>query len=49
MTETSARRPIFPPSRPASAPQQETYRIQEDHLAIYHLLCAYVEYELFEQ
>ena len=31
------------------APQQETYRIQEDHLAIYHLLCAYVEYELFEQ
>ena len=31
------------------APQQETYRIQEDHLAIYHLLWAYVEYELFEQ
>ena len=31
------------------SPQQETYRIQEDHLAIYHLLCAYVEYELFEQ
>lgn len=31
------------------SPQQETYRIQEDHLAIYHLLCAYVEYELFEK
>lgn len=31
------------------SPQQETYRIQEDHLAIYHLLCAYVEYELFEE
>lgn len=30
------------------APQQETYRIQEDHLAIYHLLCAMVEYELFD-
>ena len=30
------------------SPQQETYRIQEDHLAIYHLLCAMVEYELFE-
>ena len=29
-------------------PQQETYRIQEEHLAIYHLLCAAVEYELFE-
>ena len=29
-------------------PQQETYRIQEDHLAIYHLLCAAVEYELFD-
>ena len=29
-------------------PQQETYRIQEDHLAVYHLLCATVEYELFE-
>ena len=29
-------------------PQQETYRIQEDHLAVYHLLCAVVEYELFE-
>lgn len=31
------------------SPQQETYRIQEDHLAIYHLLCAYVEYELFDK
>lgn len=29
------------------SPQQETYRIQEDHLAIYHLLCAVVESELF--
>ena len=29
-------------------PQNETYRIQEDHLAIYHLLCAVVEYELFD-
>lgn len=29
-------------------PQQETYRIQEEHLAIYHLLCAAVEYELFD-
>lgn len=29
-------------------PQRETYRIQEDHLAVYHLLCAVVEYELFE-
>jgi len=31
------------------APEQETYLIQESHLAIYHLLCAMVEYELFEQ
>ena len=30
-------------------PQQETYRIQEDHLAVYHLLCAAVEYELFDR
>lgn len=30
-------------------PQCETYRIQEDHLAVYHLLCAVVEYELFER
>lgn len=28
-------------------PKCETYRIQEDHLAVYHLLCAVVEYELF--
>lgn len=31
------------------APEQETYLIQEYHLAIYHLLCAMVEYELFEE
>lgn len=30
------------------APEQETYLIQEYHLAIYHLLCAMVEYELFD-
>ena len=30
-------------------PQCETYRIQEDHLAVYHLLCAVVEYELFDK
>lgn len=29
-------------------PQNETYRIQEDHLAVYHLLCAVVELELFD-
>ena len=29
-------------------PKNETYRIQEDHLAVYHLLCAVVEYELFD-
>ena len=29
-------------------PQMETYRIQEDHLAVYHLLCAMIEYELFD-
>ena len=29
-------------------PKDETYRIQEDHLAVYHLLCAVVEYELFD-
>ena len=28
-------------------PECETYRIQEDHLAVYHLLCAVVEYEIF--
>lgn len=31
------------------APEKETYLIQEYHLAIYHLLCAMVEYELFEE
>ncbi len=30
------------------APAQETYRIQEYHLAVYHQICAYVESELFE-
>ena len=30
-------------------PKNETYRIQEDHLAVYHLLCAMVELELFEE
>lgn len=29
-------------------PQCETYRIQEEHLAVYHLLCAVVEYEIFD-
>lgn len=29
-------------------PKSETYRIQEDHLAVYHLLCAVVEYEIFD-
>ena len=29
-------------------PKEETYRVQEDHLAIYHLLCIVVESELFE-
>lgn len=29
-------------------PKNETYRIQEDHLAVYHLLCAVVEYEMFD-
>ena len=29
-------------------PKRETYRIQEDHLAVYHLLCAVVEYEMFD-
>lgn len=31
------------------APEQETYRIQEYHLALYHLLCGAVESELFER
>lgn len=30
-------------------PQCETYRIQEEHLAVYHLLCAMVESEMFEE
>ena len=30
-------------------PQQETYRIQEDHLAVYHLLCAVAESEMFAE
>ncbi|MBP3702119.1 MAG: SIS domain-containing protein [Lachnospiraceae bacterium] len=29
-------------------PKDETYRVQEDHLAIYHLVCIIVESELFE-
>ena len=29
------------------SPEKETYRIQEDHLAIYHLLCAVTELEAF--
>ncbi|AEC02822.1 D-sedoheptulose-7-phosphate isomerase [Parasphaerochaeta coccoides] len=29
------------------SPEQETYRIQEDHLAIYHLLCRAVELHFF--
>lgn len=29
-------------------PKCDTYRIQEDHLAVYHLLCAVVEYEIFD-
>ena len=29
-------------------PECETYRIQEDHLAVYHLICAVVEYEMFD-
>lgn len=29
------------------APEQETYRIQEVHIALYHLLCAYIESEMF--
>lgn len=34
---------------PLVMPQQETYRIQEEHLAVYHLLCAMVESELFDK
>jgi len=29
-------------------PKEETYRIQEYHLIIYHFICAYVESEIFE-
>ena len=32
-----------------ASPETETYRIQEDHLAIYHLLSAAAECELFEK
>lgn len=31
------------------APSNETFRIQEYHLAIYHFICAYVESEIFEE
>ncbi len=30
-------------------PETETYRIQEQHIAVYHLLCTVVEYELFDE
>lgn len=30
------------------SPQSETYKIQEDHLPIYHLICLIIENELFE-
>lgn len=30
------------------APSNETYEIQEYHLAIYHFICAFVESEMFE-
>lgn len=30
-------------------PQSETYRVQEEHLAVYHLLCAVVESEIFDR
>ena len=30
------------------APENETFKIQEYHLPIYHAICAEVEYELFE-
>lgn len=29
------------------APENETYHIQECHLAIYHFICAYIESEMF--
>lgn len=31
------------------APAMESYRIQEYHVSIYHLLCGMVEYELFDE
>ncbi|MDR1092891.1 MAG: SIS domain-containing protein [Clostridiales bacterium] len=31
------------------SPEKETYKIQEDHLPVYHLLCAAVESELFDE
>lgn len=30
-------------------PEQETYRIQEYHVLIYHLICAYIESEMFDE
>ncbi len=30
------------------APETETYRVQECHLAVYHLICACVEFEMFD-
>ena len=33
---------------PLTMPERETYRIQEQHIAVYHLLCTIVEYELFD-
>ena len=33
---------------PLIMPERETYRIQEQHIAVYHLLCTIVEYELFD-
>ena len=31
------------------SPETETYRVQEDHLKLYHLLCGAVELECFEE
>ncbi len=30
-------------------PETETYKIQEIHIKVYHLICAAIEYELFDQ
>ena len=30
-------------------PEEETFKIQELHLPIYHTLCAMLEYALFEE